>query len=157
MSTITSPTGRLSLSEPSNCLPIKWLQPNRCFIIWSATVYVPHLFDFTTILRRQVIFSKLDSQQAYHQIPIASDDTPKSAVITLFVLFEYTFMTFRLRIAAQTLQLYINCALEDLPFVFAYIDDIRIASSNPEEHGNHFRIVFDRIKVLSKRLGGRKF
>lgn len=61
-------------------------------------------------------------------------------------------MTYGLRNAGQTFQRYINRALGDLDFVFAYIDDILIASANLEEHENHLRIVFQRLKEFSLRL-----
>lgn len=55
-------------------------------------------------------------------------------------------MTFGLRNATQTFQRYIHRALRDLDFVFAYIDDILIASSSIEEHREHLRTVFRRLK-----------
>lgn len=97
---------------------------------------VPYLQDFSANLHEKNIFSKLDLFKAYHQIPVAPEDIPKTAVITPFGLFEYTVMTFGLRNAGQTFQRYSNKALGDLPFLFAYIDDILIASENPEEHKN---------------------
>ena len=117
---------------------------------------VPHLHDFSTILRDKKVFSKLDLHMAYHQIPIAADDIPKTAVITPFGLFEYTVMTFGLRNAGQSFQRYIYRALGDLDFVFAYIDDILIASSTIEEHEKHLKIVFQRLKEFSLRININK-
>ena len=48
---------------------------------------VPHLHDFSAMLRNKSIFSKLDLHMAYHQVPIAAEDIPKTAVITPFGLF----------------------------------------------------------------------
>ena len=117
---------------------------------------VPNLYDFASMLRGKKIFSKLDLLMAYHQIPIAADDIPKTAVITPFGLFEYQVMTFGLRNAGQTFQRYIFRALGDLNFVFAYIDDILIASSSHEEHEDHLKIVFQRLKDFSLRINPDK-
>ncbi|XP_025997554.2 uncharacterized protein LOC113005865 [Solenopsis invicta] len=107
---------------------------------------IPHLHDFTANVAGKTVFLVLDLYKAYHQIPVAKDDVPKTAVITPFGLFEFVYMTFGLRNAAQSFQRYIHRALQDLDFVFVYIDDILIASSSEEEHKNHLRIVFQRLK-----------
>ncbi|XP_011879255.1 PREDICTED: uncharacterized protein LOC105568301, partial [Vollenhovia emeryi] len=107
---------------------------------------IPYLHDFTSNLLGRSIFSSLDLFKAYHQIPMAKADIPKTAVITPFGLFEFVSMTFGLRNAAQTFQRYIHHALRDLDFAFAYIDDILIASSSLEEHRKHLSIVFQKLK-----------
>jgi hypothetical protein len=107
---------------------------------------LPFIQDITTILTNKQIFSKIDLQRAYHQIPINIDDIPKTALITPFGLFEYTRMAFGLRNAAQTMQRVINSALSGLDFTFAYIDDILIASENEQQHLQHIEAVLKRIQ-----------
>ena len=43
-------------------------------------------------------------------------------------------MPFGLRNPAQTFQRFIDQVLRGLPFTYAYIDDVLIASTNAEEH-----------------------
>lgn len=117
---------------------------------------VPYLQDFAANLYGKKIFSKLDLHKAYHQILVAPEDVPKTAVITSFGLFEFMVMTFGLRNAGQTFQRYIFGALGDLLFVFAYIDDIQIASENSEEHLKHLKIVFSRLEEFSLRVNASK-
>ncbi|XP_018302672.1 uncharacterized protein [Mycetomoellerius zeteki] len=117
---------------------------------------VPHLHDCSFILRGKTVFSKLDLRQAYNQIPVAKEDIPKTLVITPFGLFKYKCMTYGLRNASQTFQRYIFRALGDLEFVFAFIDDILIASESPEEHEKHLRIVLQRLKEFHLRLNTEK-
>lgn len=88
---------------------------------------LPYLSDFTSNLRGKKVFSKIDLQKAFHQVPIHPDDVSKTAISTPFGLYEFNFMTFGLCNAAQTFQRLIDEVLRSLPFVFPYIDDICVA------------------------------
>ena len=106
---------------------------------------VPHLHDFTATIRGATIFTHIDLIRAYHQIPVAPEDVPKTAITTPFGLYEFVRMPFGLRNAAQTFQRFIDQVLHGLPFVYAYIDDLLIASSSPDEHLAHLRLVLQRL------------
>ena len=97
---------------------------------------IPHLQDFTSQLHGCTCFSKIDLVKAYHQIPLHESDIPKTAVITPFGLFEFVRMPCGLRNAAQTFQRFVDQVIRGLPFCFAYIDDLLIASPDPATHLN---------------------
>nr|VZI18508.1 unnamed protein product [Spirometra erinaceieuropaei] len=105
----------------------------------------PHPQDFAGALFGKAVFSKIDLVRAFHQIPVAPEDIPNTAVTTSFGLFVFVRTPFSLRNAAQTFQRFIDHVLRGLPFVYAYIDDLLVASRNEEEHKEHLALVFDRL------------
>ena len=54
-------------------------------------------------------------------------------------------MPFGLRNAAQTFQRFIDEFLRGLDFVYAYIDDLLIASDSEDEHIRHLELIFQRL------------
>ena len=117
---------------------------------------IPRLQEFTYVLHGQKVFSKIDLNRAYHQIPVEANDVEKTAVITPFGLFEFPKMCFGLRNAGQTFQRFINMALQGLDFVFAYIDDILIASPDAETHAKHVTQVLERLDLYGITINPTK-
>lgn len=107
---------------------------------------VRYIQYFAQTLESKKIFTTLDLVRAYHQIPVAERDISKTAITTPFGMYEFPYMSFGLRNAAQTFQRFIDEVLRDLKFCYAYIDDILVASSSIEEHEDHLRILFERLQ-----------
>ena len=102
---------------------------------------IPHIQDFPAALSGARLFSKIDLIKGYHQIPVAEEDIPKTAVITPFGLFEFLRMPFGLKNAAQTFQRLMDTVCQSFDFVFVYLDDVLVASKTQEEYVEHLRKV----------------
>ncbi|GFX06934.1 hypothetical protein TNCV_1202491 [Trichonephila clavipes] len=113
---------------------------------------MPYLNDFAHALHGKRIFSKIDIFKAFHQIPIAECDIPKTAVTTPWGLYEYTHLCFGLVNAPQTFMRFMHEVLRGLPFFFFYLDDILCYSENAEEHRSHLRTIFQRLSSYGLKL-----
>ncbi len=80
---------------------------------------LPNMQSLNERMAGCTVCSKIDLFKAYHQIPIAEEDIPKTAIATPFGLWEFLFMAFSLRNAAQALQR----LLMGLDYVFSFLDD----------------------------------
>ncbi|XP_032672919.1 uncharacterized protein LOC116844898 [Odontomachus brunneus] len=73
---------------------LEWCRP--CSSPWASPIHM--------VQKKTGEWKICDLSKAYNQIPITSEDVPKTAVIIPFGLFEFTVMTFGLYNAAQTFQ-----------------------------------------------------
>ena len=106
---------------------------------------MPKVEDIFSQLNGAKYFSILDLRAGYHHIRITTDSIPKTAVTSPFAKYEYIKVTFRLAQAPAYFQELMTGVLKDLPFAMAYLDDIIIYSSTPEEHLQHIKTVFEKL------------
>ncbi len=91
---------------------------------------LPNMQDLSNGLHGCTIFSKIDLVRGYHQIPVAAEDIPKTAIITPFALFEYLFTPSGLSNVTQTFQRMMDRTTDGLEGVFAYMDDSRVGQAD---------------------------
>ncbi len=113
---------------------------------------LPSILELSNKLHGCKFFSCIDLVKDYHQIPMAAQDIAKTAIITLFGLFEYLFMPFGLRNAAQTFQRFMDRLVKQLPFVFCYLDDLIIVSHMLEEHHVRLRQIFTILQETGLQI-----
>ncbi len=106
---------------------------------------LPRLHDAFSKLNNKSVFSYIDLVRAFHNVPIAPADVPKTALTSPVGLFEYLRMPLGLKNAPSTFQRFLNEVLFDLDFVFCYLDDILVFSPNDSEHHSNLKILFQRL------------
>jgi hypothetical protein len=106
-----------------------------CFnLITTPNKYpLPNMQDLANGLHDCTIFSKIDLEKGYHQITAAAEGLPKTAIIMPLALFT----SFGLSNAAQTFQRMIDCTVDNLEAVFAYMDDSWVGSPDRQAHLIH--------------------
>ncbi|GBM36611.1 Retrovirus-related Pol polyprotein from transposon 17.6 [Araneus ventricosus] len=80
-------------------------------------------------------FVAQDLKRAYYQISVEPEDIQETVQITPCGLYEFLYIPFDLRNAAQTFQRFLDDILRDLNCV-VYLDDILMASV---DHASHYR------------------
>lgn len=99
------------------------------------------------------IFSKLDLRSGYHQMVLAEKDWSKTAFWGANrQLWEWCVVPFGLKNTPAYFQRQMDMILSGLKFDRCYIDDIIVWSSNLEEHVEHLREVFARLRRVGLKV-----
>ena len=103
---------------------------------------------------RPVIFSKMDAQQGYFQIPIREEDRDKVAFLTRTKKYRYKAMPMGLATSAQAFQAVINLILQNLQYKCAipYLDDILCLSPSIKQHFTDLRDIFTALRKGNLKL-----
>ena len=127
------------------------------------TYSLPYLNNFSAQLNGKKIFSKIDLKNAYFHVPIAEEDKKKTTIVTQFGAFQFERMSFGLCNAAQTFQRFIDTILRNLKTkdnknitLFAYIDDIIVASNDQETHLKDLEALFERLSEYNLKINALK-
>ena len=138
--------------DGGKCLLIDYRALNK--VMRKFVRPMPEVEDIFSQLNGAKYFSTLDLRAGYHHIGLTTDWIPKTAFTSPFGKYEYVKVSFGLAQAPAYFQELMTGVLKDLPFAMAYLDDIIIYSSTPEENLQHVKTVFEKLRhaKLSMKL-----
>jgi len=95
-----------------------------------------------------VVFSVLDLNSAYFQVPLSPCSRHVTAFCTPFGLFEFNKLPMGISVGSQGLSRVVDELFTDQKndFVFNYLDDLIIFSRSLEEHARHVGIVLNKLQ-----------
>jgi hypothetical protein len=98
------------------------------------------------------VFSILDLNSAYYQIPLSAKSHNVTAICTPFGLFEFTKLPMGISVACQVLSRVVDSLFGDLKhsYVYNFMDDLLVYSRSMEEHLGHLREVFHRLEKAGR-------
>ena len=103
-------------------------------------------------------FTTLDCKSGYWQMKVAEKDQPKTAYITQEGLYEFTVMPFGLSNAPASFQRMMDRVFKNYKgkFVNVYLDDITVYSQTFEDHIQHLKLIFEKLREVDLKLGKDK-
>ena len=119
---------------------------------------IPRMDECIDSLGDATVFTTLDANSGYWQIPIAEEDRDKTTFVCHSGLFRFLRMPFGLKNAPATFQRAIDIILSRVKWEFAlvYLDDVIIYSKTVTEHIIHVRQVLGMLRAAGVSLKLRK-
>jgi hypothetical protein len=109
---------------------------------------LPRIDDLFDQLCGACVFSNIDLRSGYHQLKVRECDIPNTTFVLRYGLYKYMMMSFGLTNAPAYFMYPMNKVFMEYldKFVMVFIDDILLYSRNEEEHGNHLRLVLQKLR-----------
>jgi hypothetical protein len=104
------------------------------------------------------VFSILDLNSAYYQIPLSARSRKATAFCTPFGLYEFTKLPMGISVGCQVLSRVVDTLFGDLKhsYVYNFMDDLVVYSRSMEEHLGHLREEFRRLETAGFTLNRNK-
>ena len=92
------------------------------------------------------VFSKLDANSGFWQVPLAPESRPLTTFLTPFGRYCFNWLPFGITSAPEFFQHYMSKVLEGLEGVVCLVDDVLVYGKDQEEHDERSRAVMERLQ-----------
>ena len=134
------------------CVDLRKL--NQAFI--REKYIIPTFDDIIHQLRGSTIFSKLDAQSGFWQLPLDPETAKLTTFITPYGRFYMKRVPFGISSAPEIFMRVVSEILQGIEGVICYFDDILCYSKTKEEHENLLTQVHKRLEEASLQLNAAK-
>ncbi|UYV76749.1 K02A2.6-like [Cordylochernes scorpioides] len=107
-------------------------------------------------LGEERLFSKLDANSGFHQIPLCPDCQHLTTFITPFGKYKICRMPFGISLAPEYFQRVMSIILQGMDGVMCYLDDILLFASDSKTHDRILRLVLRKLKEAKVTLNKAK-
>ena len=117
---------------------------------------IPKIDDTLALLYGATVFSKLDANSGFWQIPLSETSRPFTTFITPFGRYHFNKLPFGISCAPELFQRRMNTILEGLEEMVCLMDDVLIFVSNKDEHDTRLIEVLQRLEKAGVTLNFQK-
>ena len=130
------------------CVDLKPLNSS----VLRETHPLPKVDETLAQLSGAKVFSKLDANSGFWQIPLAKKSRPLTTFITPYGRFCFNKLPFGISSAPEHFQKRMEKILQGLPGVVCQMDDVLIFGKDKQEHDRRLEAVLERIKAAGVTL-----
>ena len=134
------------------CVDLKPL--NRCVL--REYHPLPKVDEVLAQLTGATMFSKLDANSGFWQVPLSHNCRELTTFITPFGRYHYNKLPFGISSAPEHFQRRMLSLLEGLDGVVCVMDDILVFSRTKQEHNNRLQAVLKRLSAAGVTLNSKK-
>lgn len=154
--------------------PTKWCSP--CVVVMKKSGAVRMCIDYTRLneavqreyhpmpsteellgdLNGAIVFSKLDANSGYWQIPLSEESKDLTTFITPFGRFQCNRLPFGISSAPEHFQRQMQGVLVGIPNILCQMDDILVYGKCKEEHDTALEMVLQRLERAGLTLNPDK-
>ena len=134
------------------CVDLKVLNES----VLRETHPIPKVEDSLAQLSGATLFTKLDANSGFWQIPLSESSRLLTTFITPFGRYAFNKLPFGISSAPELFQKRINLILEGLEGVVCQIDDILVFGKDQEEHQRRLAKVLERLESANVTLNSNK-
>ena len=140
---VPKPNGKVRL-----CIDFPKLNENVC----RETFPLPTTDQLLAQLDGATVFTKLDCNSGFHQIPLHSESQELTTFIIPFGWYCYKRLPFGISSGPEVFHREMTRILEGIPGVICDIDDVLVFGRNQQEYDSRLRIVLQKMKEAGVTL-----